>query len=114
MAKNMRPSQNNDSMTYAEFTLACIRHAKETTGYAGMHVVWSGFNRAFRKHFGKSKEDTIRIINELADKGVIGMIPWQGGMKLYLPEDTPQKSEAKTDKRADSMLEAVVGKGKKK
>tara|TARA_Y100000310_G_C20430155_1_gene691084 strand:+ start:106 stop:513 length:408 start_codon:yes stop_codon:yes gene_type:complete len=52
--------------------------------YKGLHVRYSGFNEAFKDHFGyESRATTDRLIEE----GQIAMKPARGGVMLYLPGD---------------------------
>jgi len=52
--------------------------------YRGIHSVYSGFNEAFRKYFGR---DPVEATTRLAREGRLVIRPVRGGVMLFLPED---------------------------
>ncbi len=85
------------------FTLAAIL-AGRTDRSKGIHVVFSGFNAAFRKTFpGQDPRD---VTKRMAAAGRIVLRPCRGGAMLYLPEDAPAKSDG-GDAKADRLLKSM-------
>lgn len=69
-----------------EFTLRAIKTLRKQ-GYKGIHTRYSGFNEAFREHFGK---DPVVATKAMAKAGSIQMRPCRGGAMLYLPGEMPE------------------------
>lgn len=77
-------------MTHMEF----IQKAYETLRkpgrdgkmYSGMHVVYTGFNEAFRKYFNA---DPVKAVAKLADSGELRVRGARGGAIIYLGDDVP-------------------------
>lgn len=85
------------------FTLAAIQ-ATRSDERKGIHVVFSGFNAAFRKTFpGQDPQETTK---RMAAAGRIVLRPCRGGAMLYLPEDAPAKSDG-GDAKADRLLKSM-------
>ncbi len=59
--------------------------------YKGIHSVYSNFNEAFRRYFGK---DPVEATNRLAREGKLVIRPARGGVMLFLPEDAPEVTRA--------------------
>jgi uncharacterized alkaline shock family protein YloU len=91
----------SDKMSHEEFIKRAIVKLRKDN-YKGIHTVYSGFNQAFKKHFGD--DDPIKVTNELAAQGKIVVRPVRGGVMLYLPEDAP-----KVPNKGDEALAAIVG-----
>ena len=71
-------------LSYAEFTQLAILKLRQE-GYDGIHVVYSGFNEAFREYFpGVDPKETLK---KLADEGVIHLRPAKGGAVIGLPDN---------------------------
>jgi hypothetical protein len=73
-----------------EFVLRAIKRLRKPP-YKGIHSVYSGFNQAFKEHFGKN---AIEITSRMAGEGKIVTRPVKGGAMLYLPGDAPQAKES--------------------
>ncbi len=62
-----------------QFVLNAI-HELRKPGYLGMHVVYSGFNEAFREYY---EEDPIAEVDKLVIQGIVVKQPVKGGVMLY-------------------------------
>jgi hypothetical protein len=80
-----------------EFVSRAIRRLRKPP-YRGIHSVYSGFNQAFKEHFGKNPVETTQ---RLAGEGKIAIRPVRGGMMLYLPDEAPQAQK--------SVLQKILG-----
>lgn len=78
-------------LTHEQFAIRAIR-ALRVGKYKGIHTVYSGFNDAFRRHFG---EDPVVATKSLADAGKIALRIAKGGATIYLPEDAPKEQQVK-------------------
>lgn len=76
-------------MTHREFVERSIK-ALAKPGYHSIHVVYSGFNNAFREYFG---EDPRPHVDQLAKDGVITLRPAKGGALIALPDGEKKESE---------------------
>jgi len=68
-----------------EFVFRAIRRLRKPP-YRGIHTVYSGFNQAFKEHFGKNP---VEVTQKMAAEGKIVIRPVKGGVMVYLPEDAP-------------------------
>jgi hypothetical protein len=68
-----------------EFIFRAIKRLRKPQ-YRGIHTVYSGFNQAFKEHFGKNP---VEVTQKLAADGKIVIRPVKGGVMVYLPEDAP-------------------------
>lgn len=73
---NLKPGEK---LSEEEFVLKAIKKLR-TKNFRGIHVVYSGFNEAFRKYFNA---DPIESIKKLEEKGVVVTRPVKGGVMLY-------------------------------
>lgn len=73
-----------------EFVLRAIRRLRKPP-YRGIHSVYSGFNQAFKEHFGKNP---VEVTKKMAEEGKIITRPVRGGVMLYLPDDAPKPQES--------------------
>ena len=73
-----------------EFLFRAIKRLRKPP-YKGIHSVYSGFNQAFKEHFGKNP---VELTQKLAAEGKIVIRPVKGGVMLYLPEDAPSAPKA--------------------
>ncbi len=73
-------------MSHEEFCLVAIEKLRKD-GYKGIHLVYSGFNQAFKEYFG---EDPRAITERLATEGKIVIRPCKGGAIMYKPEEAPR------------------------
>lgn len=88
-------------LTHEQFAIRAIR-ALRVGKYKGIHTVYSGFNDAFRRHFG---EDPVVATKSLADAGKIVLRIAKGGATIYLPEDAPK------ERPIDDPLGKILGAG---
>lgn len=72
-----------ETVTEEEFVIAAIKELRREP-YKGIHSVYSGFNEAFRRQFGK---DPVEVTTRMRDQGKIIIRPSRNGVMLYLPED---------------------------
>ncbi|KAF0182339.1 MAG: hypothetical protein FD164_1178 [Nitrospirae bacterium] len=93
----------SEKLSYEEFIKKAIVKLRKDS-YKGIHTVYSGFNQAFKKHYGDV--DPIQATNELAAQGKIVIRPVRGGVMLYLPEEAPAAAN-----KGDEALAAIVGQG---
>lgn len=78
----------SETLTHEEFVRRAIVNLRKGD-YKGIHTVFSGFNEAFKKHYGT---DPIEATNKLAAEGKINVRPVKGGVMLFLPEDAKSYS----------------------
>jgi len=79
------------NLSYEDFFKMAILKLRDIKKSRGIHSVYSGFNQAFREHFG---EDPIKVTQELANKGKIEIRYVKGGVMIYLPGEAPKSKEA--------------------
>jgi hypothetical protein len=82
MHKNIK-HQKDMKMSYREFVERAIV-ALRKPGYKGIHVVFSGFNEAFREYYG---EDPRLHVDKLVEEGVIVSRPARKGIMMFLASD---------------------------
>lgn len=75
-------------LNYEEFFKIAVLRLRDTSKSLGIHSVFTGFNQAFREYFD---EDPIKVTQELASKGKIGIRPVKGGVMIYLPGEGPKQ-----------------------
>ncbi len=75
--------RSNNFASMEEFTLQSIKRLR-IKKYKGIHVVYSGFNDAFRKKFN---QDPVKFIKDLENKGVVVTHLVRGGVMLYDAKD---------------------------
>ena len=92
-------SSDEKRISEYEFVVKAIKKLRKPP-YKGIHVVYSGFNQAFREYFNK---DPVEVTTKLAEEGKIVTRPVRGGVTLYLPEDAPAPRAAK------SALDKILG-----
>jgi len=73
-----------------EFVYRAIKRLRKPP-YRGIHSVYSGFNQAFKEHFGKNP---VEVTKRMAEEGKIVTRPVRGGVMLYLAEEAPQPKES--------------------
>lgn len=89
------------------FVLNAI-HRLRKPGYLGIHVVYSGFNQAFRDYYN---EDPIPEVGKLAKKGVVLVQPIRGGVMLYDYEEYKKSGRIKNSgikKNTDETLQKIL------
>lgn len=80
-----------------EFVLRAIKRLRKPP-YRGIHTVFSGFNQAFKEHFGKS---SIEVTQKMAAEGKIVIRPVRGGVMLYFSDEAPEAQK--------SVLKKILG-----
>ncbi len=87
----MAEQDQEERLSQAEFVKKAIVTLRKNP-YKGIHLVYSGFNEAFRSYFN---EDPIKWTIQLATEGVIETRPARRGVMLYLPGEAPERSTGK-------------------
>jgi len=77
----------NGELSKEDFVLKAIETLR-TGGYRGIHARYSGFNEAFREHFGKDS-DPVGVTTAMAKAGTIEVRPCKGGVVLYKAGEAP-------------------------
>jgi hypothetical protein len=80
-----------------EFIFRAIKRLRKPP-FRGIHTVYSGFNQAFKEHFGKNP---VEVTQRMAAEGKIVIRPVKGGVMVYLPEDAPSAPK--------SVLQKILG-----
>ena len=80
-----------------EFVLRAIRRLRKPP-YRGIHTVYSGFNQAFKEHFGKNP---VEVTKRMAAEGTVIIRPVKGGVMVYLPDEAPSAPK--------SVLQKILG-----
>ena len=73
-----------------EFVRRAIKRLRKPP-YKGIHSVYSGFNQAFKEHFGKNP---VEVTQRLTAEGKIVTRPVRGGVMIYLPDEAPKPKES--------------------
>ncbi len=81
---------NTVQLSEEEFVLRAIRRLRKPP-YLGIHTVYSGFNQAFKEHFGKN---SVEVTRKMAEEGKVVIRPVRGGVMLYLPSEVPKAKES--------------------
>jgi hypothetical protein len=89
--------ENLANISEEEFIFRAIKRLRKPP-YKGIHSVYSGFNQAFKEHFGKS---SIEVTQKMAAEGKIAIRPVRGGVMLYLSDEAPQAQK--------SVLKKILG-----
>lgn len=71
--------KSGEKLSEEEFVINAIKNLR-TKKYKGIHVVYSGFNKAFREYFDADPIESVKILEE---KGVVVTRPVKGGVMLY-------------------------------
>ena len=86
--------ENVTQVSEEEFVLRAIKRLRKPP-YRGIHTVFSGFNQAFKEHFGKS---SIEVTQKMAAAGKIVIRPVRGGGMLYFPDEAPEAQKSVLNK----------------
>ncbi len=87
-----KAKQNKGKLTEEQFVLKAIETLRKGS-YRGIHTVFSGFNEAFRTHFGEGA-DPIGATAKLQKAGAIVIRPCRGGVMLYKADEAPPAKDA--------------------
>lgn len=99
-------------MSRDEFTLLAIQkfQGRSKKFPTGIHVVFSGFNEAYRRAFPGA--DPVTDLNEMAAMGTIELRVCRGGAVIYRPGEAPVRRQSRRSTAADDVLNAVLGDSK--
>lgn len=89
-------------LTYEEFVRTAILRLRDLSKSRGIHVVYSGFNSAFREYFG---QDPIKLVRDLARQGKVEIVPRKGGVMIYLPGEAPKSASTLGKEVLSKILE---------
>lgn len=78
----------NTKMSYREFVERSIK-ALRVSPHKGIHVVYSGFNNAFRQYYN---EDPRSVTDKLTEEGFLVSRLARGGAIIALSSESDQKS----------------------
>lgn len=92
--------ESSEVLTKEEFVLKAIEKLR-TKNYKGIHVVYSGFNEAFREYF---QEDPVQCVSELEKQGLVVTHPVKGGVMLYHSKDVSAETEKKMQGKTLSKI----------
>lgn len=99
-----RPNPSDaKKLSHQEFTLQAIKKLR-TGDYKGIHVVYSGFNKAFRDYFGS---DPVEAVKKLEEKGVVVTHPVRGGVMLYDARESQRPAQNRS--RSRDPLSTILG-----
>jgi len=90
-----KKNSGNGKLDEEQFVLLAIEKLRKG-GYRGIHSVYSGFNQAFRTHFGASA-DPVGVTTKLAKAGKIVTRPAKGGVMIYKPDEAPLAKDSGTE-----------------
>lgn len=91
--KGKAETSKNGKLTEREFILNSIQALRKPP-YVGIHVVFTGFNEAFRRYF---KDDPRPHVDKLVDEGVLVSRPVKGGVIIGLAEEMNAQPPAAND-----------------
>lgn len=80
-----------EKLSVEEFVVRAIDKLRNPN-YKGIHVVFSGFNEAFRKYF--PDKDPKEELNRMAQAGKIVIRPVRRGVMIYKPGEAPTQANA--------------------
>jgi len=82
-----KKTKDTTTLTKEQFVILAIERLRKD-GYKGIHCRYSGFNDAFRAHFGEGS-DPVAATTELANSGKIVTRFVKGGVMLYKVGESP-------------------------
>jgi len=92
-------------ISYEEFYTNAIKSLRDVSKSNGIHVVFTGFNQAFKAYYG---EDPREVTDQLVKEGKIETKFVKGGIMIYLPGEGPK---IKYDsKNTENVLNKILGK----
>ena len=74
-----------------DFVFRAIERLRDSKRGKGIHTVYSGFNAAFRQHFGG--KDPRALTDAMVAEGVLAIRPSRGGVMLYKAEEAPPQRD---------------------
>ena len=97
MPKANSKKSGEDKLDPREFVLRAINKLRGS--HRGIHVVFSGFNQAFREYYGYDPKETV---DQMANDKVIDIKPARGGIMIY-PHD-PNYVPDKVKRTIDTIV----------
>ncbi len=94
-------------LSVKEFVERSIKTLRKE-GYTNIHVVFSGFNAAFRQYYG---EDPRPHIDQLVKDGFLTQRPARGGVMIALASEQSQQAKEKnanTDASPNAALAKIL------
>ena len=85
----VRKPLNGNKMSYREFVEKAVRGLRKKQ-YKGIHVVYSGFNKAFETYYDEAPRP---IIDQLVAEGFAVVRPAKGGATLFLASEMNEELE---------------------
>lgn len=96
-------AKEDKKLTVEEFVLQAIRNLRKLEKSRGIHVVYTGFNDAFRAYF--PDKDPKTELDKLKEAGKIVLVPRRGGPMIYLPNEGP----GGTHVQGEDALKRILG-----
>lgn len=90
----MSNTKTAERISKQEFVLRAIKKLRGK--YRGIHVVYSGFNQAFRAYYAEDPRETV---DAMVKAGLIDTKPAKGGIMIYEhdPNYVPDRVQATVD-----------------
>ncbi|OGH68929.1 MAG: hypothetical protein A2754_01325 [Candidatus Magasanikbacteria bacterium RIFCSPHIGHO2_01_FULL_47_8] len=77
-------------LTHEQFVVHAVRTLRNPQKSPGIHVVFDGFNEAFRTYFGRD-DDPVKAIDDLVKEKKIVKTPARKGVMIYLYDELPER-----------------------
>lgn len=97
----MTLEEKHQKLSIDEFVVRAIKIITAQKGRPGVHAVWDGLNELLREYYGKDI-DVKTIFADLKTRGVIEVIPFRGGPRVYLPKTIP------TSEKQQKLLQKIL------
>ena len=91
-----------EKLTHKEFVLRALK-ALAKPPYKGIHVVYSGFNEAFRQYYGAEPRP---VIDAMVDEGFLASHVARGGAIIMLATEEGKKH--REDRECDAALTKIL------
>ena len=88
-------------ISYMKFIKNAILKLRDMKKSNGIHSVYSGFNQAFRSYYN---EDPVKVVNDLAEEGIVEIQMRKGGVMLYIAGESPNVNNNKAGKALEIIL----------
>lgn len=99
-----KKKSNGSKVTKEQFVVKAIQKLRSEKSN-GIHAVYSGFNSAFKAHFGcESRPTTDKMVAD----GKLEIRPVRGGVMMYLPGEAPNW-EARAEQKAKETVSTILG-----
>lgn len=97
----MRSTKKLAHRTFIERAIRTLRNE----GYLGVHVVYSGFNQAFREYYG---EDPRPVVDQLVEEGFLVRQLARGGVIISLASEVAQRRSLPKVRKSSEALEKIL------